>query len=93
MKRFYRCGKAFVKEKHTLDFACYAFSLLLNATELEILSEFFKIIVIVFLSKTSSKLFLENVKKLQNLINERPLVKEEVDKILKNSHYEFEISL
>ena len=26
MKRFHRCGKAFVKEKHTLDLACYAFS-------------------------------------------------------------------
>ena len=57
MKRSYRCGKAFVKEKHTLDLACYAFSLLLNVTELEILSEFFKIVDFVFLSKTSPNIF------------------------------------
>ena len=35
MKRFHRCAKANIKDKKTLDLACYSFSLLLNATDLQ----------------------------------------------------------
>jgi hypothetical protein len=83
MKRFHRCVKSNVKQKEIITLACYAFSLLLNSTELSMLEEIFKVIVYVFYSETQSKLFLDNVQKLEKFINERPLVQGEVDKIIR----------
>ena len=91
MKRFHTCSKANIKKRNIVDLGCFSFSLLVNSTTVKMLGDIFKIIVIVFYTEEISSLYLENVKKLQALIDERPQVQSEVDKIIKETGFQYKI--
>ena len=82
MHRFSRSVGKIMTNREDKMFACYCFSLLLNCTTLSQISEYFKILCIIFLSKTKNKQFLDASKKLQELILLRPEDNQKTEQIV-----------
>ena len=67
------------------DLCCYSFSLLLNSLDLESMTNIFRIILVVFLSEYQTEVYTENYNKLVQLINDRPLIVDDVKDILNSN--------
>ena len=86
-KRFVTALKDILKEINEDDFneikrlCCFSFSLLMNCTDLESLTTLYKIILFVFLSRDKNPLFTTNYNRLHALINERPHMKSDIEKV------------
>ena len=87
MHRFVRSLKPKVKCKDLKEICCYAFSLLLNCTDLISLEGIFKIIVYIFKSQNCTKLYLDSIKKFTQLVQQRPAIGEDVDRLLNSPSY------
>jgi hypothetical protein len=72
MHRFVASIKRFTMAKETKTMICFAFSLLLNSTDLPSISEHFQHICVFFLSEYETALFIESKAYISKLLNERP---------------------
>ena len=82
MKRFVRRINSIIKDKIIITFATYCFSLLVNCLDLDTITSYFKLICIVFLSKTITIETKEKLDALEELLTERPIDKKEIKMII-----------
>ena len=82
MNKFCKSISKIIDSDYIRLFACFCFSLLLNSSDLAICSQYFELICHVFLSRYSTALSNSSFNKLQTAIHARPLIKEEVIKLL-----------
>ena len=82
MNKFCKSISKIIDSDYIRLFACFCFSLLLNSTDLSICGQYFELICHVFLSRYSTQLSNSSFNKLQAAIHVRPLIKDEVIKLL-----------
>ena len=82
MNKFCKSTSKIIDSDYIRLFACFCFSLLLNSYDLSICSQYFELICHVFLSRYSTQLSNSSFNKLQAAIHVRPLIKDEVIKLL-----------
>ena len=68
-------------------YICYCFSLLINATNLELSDEYFRCICIVFLSPYKTKEVNKARETLNTTLNDRPETKSELDSFLRKLNF------
>ena len=61
---------------------CYAFSLLLNCTDLASMEDIFEIIINIFTAETTNDQYLQSIEKFQALISQRPKIRADVEEVL-----------
>jgi hypothetical protein len=82
MNKFCKSISKIIDSDYIRLFACFCFSLLLNSYDLSTCSQNFELICHVFLSRYSTQLSNSSFNKLQAAIHVRPLIKDEVIKLL-----------
>ncbi len=84
MKRFADATRRLGFTKDQRKLACYAFSLLVNSNDLCVLTMYYELVVVVFLSPNWNEEVKLAAGKIEALLRERPKNKEEINILLKN---------
>lgn len=78
MKRFSYSLKSLSISDSNFRYICYCFSLLLNSTNLELCVEYFRLICIVFLTKSTNQMLIDSKHKIKTALASRPDIKDDL---------------
>ena len=82
MNRFVQALKPKISNSSIYSLCSYCFGLLVNCTDLNSMDDILKLILLIFISKKKSKEYLIAIEKVELLLSERPVIREEVNKII-----------